>query len=601
VRPLTQSPAIEKPSSWRHPALDGAVVLGITLGIGLISQRWTGLDTPDSSFYLSLGLHGDAITDRVAEPYYAWTRLGAILPMRALTTLFGTFPGLEAYRLLLLIACVAGAFLTLRRFTDRTWSALLTLMILLNTVLLGYLGNPYLTRSVFAGTFLIIAVATSTYVQHGQLRQPSVRVASIGGAVAGVIVGWLVMTNPYGAILAGALWLALSGAASIRIKTKQALSALLYALLSGILGSLITWGALLIAGRTTFPTLNWLQTYVDWNARLTYSDFASPEPVWLGDISLLVLVAILMTTAFAWLINRRSLPAQLGFLLSASTLALTFALEPLMGGITLEAPMYQAMLWPPLLIAVACSATAVRANTHLTWPAAAIGVVGIAAIALAGRWPGALNAVGGALLTAGITLTCCLLWGWASKTYQQNPSHHSALNRRVVGAITGLAVLLAGAQLLQNSRRDLGLYYLSPYSNAFLANPIEAKVRTAVNAQDFVLSNTTPKDQIQLWVGGDWVGGDRELYIVAGMQMWGPNIATLEPTLDEAKTVDLRNAQPTVIEMVAPSMPQILQFWSSLPRDANPSPPNCYDFTWPSEQVTTGHLCLSNLNWSQTS
>jgi len=223
--------------------------------------------------------------------------------------------------------------------------------------------------------------------------------------------------------------------------------------------------------------------------------------VWLGDISLLVLVAILMTTAFAWLINRRSLPAQFGFLLCASTLALTFALEPLMGGITLEAPMYQAMLWPPLLIAVACSATAVRANTHLTWPSAAIGVVGVAATALAGRWPGALNTVGGVLLTAGITITCCLLWGWANKTSRLDPSHQSVINRRVVGAITGLAVLLAGAQLLQNSRRDLGLYYLSPYSNAFLANPIEAKVRTAVNAQDFVLSNTTPKDQIQLWVG----------------------------------------------------------------------------------------------------
>ena len=601
MSPLTQSPAIEKPSSWRHRALDGAVVLGITLGIGLISQRWTGLDTPDSSFYLSLGLHGDAITDRVAEPYYAWTRLGAILPMRALTTLFGTFPGLEAYRLLLLIACVAGAFLTLRRFTDRTWSALLTLMILLNTVLLGYLGNPYLTRSVFAGTFLIIAVATSTYVQRGQLNQPTRRVALITGTTAGVIVGWLVMTNPYGAILAGTLWVVLIGAATIRIRTTQAATALLYALVAALVGSLLTWVAFLLAGRATFPTLDWLQTYMDWNARLTYSDFASPEPVWLSDISLLVPVAILITTAFAWLINRRSLPAQLGFLLSASIVALTFALEPLMGGITLEAPMYQAMLWPPLLMGIACSATAVQANARLTWISAAIGVVGIASIALAGRWPGPLDAVGGVLLTAGITVTCCLLWRWATKIQLQKTCSQTSINRRVVGAIAGLAVLLAGAQLLQNSRRDLGLYYLSPYANAYLANAIETKVRTAVNAQDFVLQNTTPEDEIQLWVGGDWAGGDRELYVVAGMQMWGPNIATLDPTLSETKAAQLRTTRPTVIEMVAPSMPQLLEFWSSLPRDANPSPPNCYDFSWPSERVPTGHLCLSNLNWSQAS
>ena len=590
MSPLTSATTVAQRLTLRRRALDGAVVLAITIVIGLISQRWTGLDTPDSSFYLTLGLHGSAITDRVAEPYYAWTRLGAILPMRALTTLFGTFPGLEVYRLLLMLACVTGAFLTLRRFTGRTWSTLLTTMIMLSTVVLSYLGNPYLTRSVLAGTFLIIAIAAVTYVNAGRLRLPTQRAAATGGALAGIVIGWLVMTNPYGAILAGLIWLSLLLAATL--KQRQLLRQLPSTLLTGLLTSLITWGLFIAAGRAAFPRLNWLQTYLDWNARLTYSDFASPEPVWLADISLLVPVAILITTTILCVFKRKSLPAQLGFLLSVATIALTFALVPLMGGITLEAPMYQAMLWPPLLLAAACSSLAVAGKPPLTLPVLLAAVLAILAVALAGRFPGVLSPFTGILLAVVMVVACSVLWLWGAAS-ARSPATSA------IAAVAGLAVLLAGSQLLQNSRRDIGLYYLSPYANAYLPNAIEAKVRTAVNAQDFVLANTNPDDQIQLWVGGDWAGGDRELYVVAGMQMWGPNIATIDPILDPAKAADLSRTQPSVIEMVAPSMPQVLEFWASLPPEANANAPNCYDFTWPDETIKTGHLCLARLSWSQ--
>ena len=40
-----------------------------------------------------------------------------------------------------------------------------------------------------------------------------------------------------------------------------------------------------------------------------------------------------------------------------------------------------------------------------------------------------------------------------------------------IGAIAGLALLLSCAQLLQNSRGDLGLYYLSPYNWASAPTP----------------------------------------------------------------------------------------------------------------------------------
>lgn len=595
---------------WRDRLVELGLVLAVTAGVGLLSQRWTGLDTPDSSFYLSLGLHGDAITDRVAEPYYAWTRLGVLLPMRALTGVLGTFPGLEAYRLLLVLICVAAAYLMLRRFGGPLLAAVLTTMIMLNTVLLGYLGNPYVTRSVLAAAFALLAVVGCTYLTAGTIRAPAPSAAALAGAVAGLIVGWLVMTNPYGALVFGALWVILVGAAHLRARVRP--WTLLLTLAAAVAGSVTSWGLLLLAGRAAFPRLDWISTYRVSLATIDQSNFASDVPVWLGDISLLVPVSILAVTVIHLVIRPRSLPAQAAALLSVSTIALTFALLPVMGGVTLESPMYQAFLWPTSLSAAALSAVAAirpapppgpTADTRLRppgWLSAVAALIAVIAVALAGRWPGAMTLRTGLLLAAVMVAGCCLLWLLTRHTTGESvtPGRAGRTGMTVVAGITGLALLLAGAQLLQNSRRDLGLYYLSPYANAFLGNAIEAKVRTAVNAQDFVLANTTTEDQIQLWVGGDWAGGDRELYVVAGMQMWGPNIATLEPTLSTEKVTQLRRAQPTVLEMIAPSMEQILQFWASLPTDANPTPPDCYDFNWPTERVRTGHLCLTRLTWS---
>lgn len=165
-------------------------------------------------------------------------------------------------------------------------------------------------------------------------------------------------------------------------------------------------------------------------------------------------------------------------------------------------------------------------------------------------------------------------------------------------AVAALGILLVGAQFLQNSRGPLGLYYLSPYNWAFNDNPISDKVHTAVNAQDWLLANTTTDDRIASWVGADWAGGDRELYVVAGMQLWGPNLVTLAPTLDDAGRATLDELRPTALNLVAPSMDQVIAFWQSIPADLRATAPTCYDFTW-SVDPGVGHSCLTRLNWSQ--
>jgi len=563
---------------WSRPDL--AVTAAIWLVIGLATPRWTGLDTPDSSFYLSMSLFGDQVTDRAPVDSYWWTRLGFIAPNRLLAEVLGPWIGMAAYRMVLLLAIVAGSMVLLRRFTRLPVAAALTAMLALSTVVLSYLGNPYLTGSVLAGTVALIACS--------QFDQRWV------AGLSGFILGWLVMVNPPGFLLAGVIWLA------VRIH-RQATQPEPWPTVLKQLGITVAAGVaafigFLLAGRWIFPGMDWFAAYLRASG-IDLSNFASTEPVWLQDASLLVPLAGLVVSLAAWAARRSDPAARLALVISATSITFMLAFSPLMGGIALEAPMYQAMLWPPALLALALAAASVlgeEPGSALTW---VVGALGVTAMLLAGRWPGAwspLTCLVVMVALTGLAVACLLL----------------ADRSRWPGALAlaGIAALLAGSQLVQNSRGPIGLYYLSPYNWALNANPIEAKVRTAVNAQQWLLDRTTDADRILVWVGGDWVGGDRELYVVAGMQLWGgENLVTLAPMLDEPGAAKLDQVRPSAILMVAPTTEQAVAFWRSLPGGLRATQPQCYDATWASSPdeptwrnpapVAAVHSCLTRLTW----
>jgi len=173
--------------------------------------------------------------------------------------------------------------------------------------------------------------------------------------------------------------------------------------------------------------------------------------------------------------------------------------------------------------------------------------------------------------------------------------------QRTVTSILTIALFLTAAQLLQNSRPPLGNFMLDPYYWAYTSNPNEAKLRTAVNAQQWVIENTSSDDRLLLWVDGPWREGDRELYSVAAMQLWGENRVTLEPTLtDQYGLSKLQEVQPTALVLYGKSMDAVWAFWESIPRQLDPSPPQCYDFAWPIDPTSAfatpvGHTCIVRL------
>lgn len=560
-------------------ARDAGAVASIWLVTVLLTQRWAGLDTPDSSFYTTLGLYGSEVSDRAWDNSYFWTRLGVIAPTRLLTSVLGTWTGLTAWHWLLLLTLICGAYVAVRRFSALPLATALTACIALSTVPLSYLANPYLTGAVLAGTSVLIAAALFD--------------SRRSALVAGAVMGWLVMVNPPGVLLAGVVWLAVRVQRTMAARPR-AWSRLLTHLAWAGGATVIMFVAFLGIGRLVFPELNWFSAYLDAQG-IRLSDFASKDPIWLHDISMLVPFIVLAVTVVVWVARRAHPAAQAALTVSASSLAFMLVFSPLMGGIALEAPMYQAMLWPPALIALALGATAVAdpraaGAGEVRLPLVAVGtaVVAVAAIAVAGHWSGALT------LTQGRVLAIVLV-ALATVLVLLVPHRLAA-----AGALLLVGLVVVGGQLLQNSRGPLGLYYLSPYSWAFNANPISEKLHTAVNAQEWLLAHTSDQDTILTWVDGDWVHGDRELYVVAGMQLWGENRIGLFPELDDADRARLETIRPSVIAMYGQSMTGVATFMRGLPAHTHPTAPVCYDFTWPAPHIPAGHACLTRLTWTTT-
>jgi hypothetical protein len=546
---------------------DVSVVVSITIVALLLTQWWSGLDTPDSEFYASLSIFTDQVTDRAPDDSYFWTRLGYIAPVHGLIAILGVWPGFAAFKALLLLIITASLF-SLARSATSFWPATwLTAAAVSSSVVLSYLGNPYLTGAVMAGTAATIAIGR--------------RIGVWRSIAAGITLGWLAMTYPSGALLAGTIWIgvfvylwrttALSVAQGIR-------QLLLVAVVT-----VATILAFIGVGMVLFPGLDWLGTYIE-SSRFDHSVYASGESVWLRDISLLVPASALVVAIGNRLRRGPSPAADTALVIIAAAIGFFLTFSIFHGEQFLEAPMLQAMLWPPALSAIVLvGASRVQDRPQGVLPLL-VAFGGLILIVVAGAFDPNLPFLIGLALAIIVSLVVIL-----------TPA-------RTLATLLALTLFFVTGQLLQNSRTTLSDFFLDPYTWAYQANPNEMKLRTAVNAQQWLIDKTTDDDRISLWVDGRWVDGDRELYSIAAMQLWGAgeNLLTLAPTVDELGRARLESVQPSVIAMYGRSMDGILRFWSSIPREYDPSPPECYDAAWPIDPTsefpaTVSHTCLTRL------
>jgi hypothetical protein len=374
------------------------------------------------------------------------------------------------------------------------------------------------------------------------------------------------MINPYAALIGGSIWLAVTIQRNVAIRQpRQILRQFLLAAVT----TAATFAVFLLVGTQMFPGMNWFSTYLDWNAKLDYSDFASREPVWLTDPSLLVPLAMEIMIAIQWW--RFKTPAtQAALTIALTTLGVTIAFLPAMAGITLEATIYTSMLWIPLSLAFALS-FAQQVQAPIWVPPVAL-VILIAAGFQAFDFNGYI-----AIVLAAITLTLLIS------------------QKRNVLIITTIIIFLVSAQLIQNSRDQIGLYYSSPFAWAYQSNPIKLKLANSLKAQEWLIANTTPEDKILTYVDGDWLSGDRDLYAAAAMQLWGENRISVTPDLRPEDFERFTDIRPTVLAIYGFQEQDLQDYLEGIPSITTNLPMKCIQFDWPNS-LALGNLCTTALS-----
>ena len=564
---------------WRSGFIDGVLILGISVFSAFLSgaQRWTGFNSPDSEFYASLALFGDDVAGRAIDPAYTTTRLGYIAPVRFLTGALGTWTGFAIWRFVLVLAIVGALYGLVRLSSTRPLAVAVALVGSLNTIVMSFVGNTYLTATLVSALLVLLLVGAWRAIGAPTRRWPP-------AALSGGLLAWLAMVNPYGMFLGLSMWLGLWGVAIVRERHEGWRQLGRDALAAGA-GFVVVSGAFLVAGLWIFPGRSWLGTYLDWNARLDYSVFVGDPDVWHRDIALLVPLAAVVLAGIALWLGRDRRPAGAGLLIAGVNWLFTLAYLWLVPGPWLEAPTYVALLWPGALAALALSFAGVVGRESLGWPAWIVGLAALPLVLWSGRSDNDLTGVQGLAVLA--ALVALFVVAALAARRSTGPSAGG------VAIVVSLASIAIGAQLLQNGRGLLGIYGQFPFRAAYVDFQTEDLMRSKVAAQEFVLAQTTPDDTV-----GVWADADRLTAGIAAMQLWSNyNAVGYGATLAPDEAVALERARPSAVAMYAPSTEQIYSFWQSLPPQARASVPECTAVPFLGIGSPEAHVCISRLSW----
>jgi len=557
--------------------LDAVIVAAISIFSAFLSgsRQWAGFNSPDSEFYASLALFGNEVTDRAIDPAYFWTRLGFIAPVRGLFSLLGPWAGFALWRFLLIALIVASIYWLILQVSSRKLASVIALFAALNTMVLSYVGNPYLTGTIIAATLLFIALGT--WCTFG-----TPRIYWLPALISGATAAWLLMLNPYACFLALSMWVGIRvvGIFTVSARRWRALLFDTVAAIAGFAASFITFIAL---GLILFPGLNWVSTYLYWNGRLDYTDFISDPTIWANDIALLVPVSALVIAAISAIATRGNRWAITAVVIASTNIAFTAIYYALVPGPWLEAPHYVAKLWPGSLAAIGLAAAVLLQRRNFPSAALLVPLAALPLILWSGRWAEVIERPIG----ASIALLICIGFVVAASITRRSGNLTSAL-----AVLIALAITAVGMQLLQNGRGLTGIYGQYPFRAAYVDFSGEQIMREKIKAEQWIIDNTSSADVI-----GIWTDPEHQMAAVAAMQLWGYNNVSTEAELTRDEVDSLELSTPTAIAMYAPTREQVDLFWSSIPPWARPSPPECTTVKIPGIGVQDAYVCLTHLRW----
>lgn len=540
----------EAPRADARFVWDLACIIGAWALVLVVShdETFTWLYTPDSEFYASLSAFGSEITDRATEDAYYWTKLGIIAPQYFLSRVFGFVAAHEIFRAALLLLIMLSGYVVARARGSRLIAILSALLLGLNTVILGFLGDTYATGAALACLSVIFALCYIWPLADGWHRVP----LSLG---IGVSAGWLIMLHP-NFVLVSAASAGVFMLGNVTLRRRVHILEVLGHGLALVAGFILSCLVFLLLGAQVFPGMKWVETVTSWTRRLNTAAYASKNWDWIWtEGSLLVPLICLIVCFGVWILTRKA-EVGLYFAVCAAAIAALAIMAAASGGPTLEASFFNACLWPSSLMALIAAMTATPAAARSSgWLMLIPAFLTVGSWIALGHWDRpqptlVLVAVAGT--TALITLA---LVGTSLHLTMRNSGVAVAL------LVFAFAVAGGGAQLLQNGRSvtPTGPVPRQPYWNSYVQSQAEEAIRLNLGIQSWVLGNTASADRVAVWVQPE-----SQLHGAAGMSLWGPNAVALGYAVGEGERASLRYLDPSVVVLYGNDMAAIKRMIAAL-------------------------------------
>ena len=494
--------------------------------------------TPDSQFYLSLGLYADEVTSRAPWPAYFWTKTSLIAPMHFLLDSMGIANGFKLFKLLILAILITPIIIFFfKKFQDNFIGLAVASVVAFNSVVITFLGATY---STIIGVVLLIGLQIGL-LHHINSQEKKIHLF-IGGTFLGAILSTLLFGNPTYFIIGNLIVLAFIVWLTLYLRTKL-LSA--FKLLGvGVISFTIVTFAWLQVSTKIFPGLNWWETVIFYAKNLNSKDYTLPNQfeIFLSNPSLYFIAAMqTVGLIILWLG-----PKKVSFSLSMSSFFLTLCNSYflfsafIIGSNVLEVDFYNALLWGPgLILFVLFLAEIFLKSGHI----AAIFATLITSYT-SGR---ILSGFSNALLLRILFFFFVVTSAWLIFT-----TFVSRKSLKTWVSISLILIFVSTPQILQGSR-------LYPYGTAYSSYSLKNYFEEFSRAQGYVLDQTFPNDRVMVWVEPK-----TDLVTFAAGQLWGPNSASHDTFLSERDKNNLKASHPTAIASYFVNLSELEIFKNSL-------------------------------------
>ena len=469
--------------------------------------KGTTFYTPDSEFYLSLSSFGSQVTDRAPTPAYYFTRFGVIEPIYILNKLIGVQNGLFLYRFILFTFLFISVLILIENlnYKNEITKTILMTFILTNSVILSFLGDPYVSGTAITCTFVNAALAQIYIKKKSELKN-----TYIFSFLLGINLAWALFINQQFCTFIGInnvlLFFLLERKGFLSKKTLSNLALL-------ICGALIQSIIFLKIGKLIFPELDWLDTTTFYARILKASSYSSRNFEWIPVTYHVVGLSLFAVFIFVNLKRFKSsnLFHEINFIL----IFLTFAVQSFFShAVLLEANFYNALLWPYFVAAlVAFISKSFNSSTLGIYSSLSVlGLVLVLLVLFAKSNPKTGQTFTIFFIVAAISLMFMSVARYSKKQ-----------------GVVWLAVFVVSIQAIQSTViPGSSVVNRIPFNASFSSKNTHKETLLKLQIEKWLISNTNSKDRVFVWAAPN-----SNLVQFAAMQLWGPNsIETPKSKLD---------------------------------------------------------------------